>query len=87
LFFPRFKFGFMPAFWPCGKTQRLLTFISTIMFRFSAKNAGEFRMQVAPALSTSLQKANKIRDALFGFIAGMAEWLMRKPGINNGLLV
>jgi len=44
-------------------------------------------MQVAPARATMLQKANKIRDALFGFIAGMAEWLMRKPGINNGLLV
>jgi len=38
-------------------------------------------------LQQRLQKANKIRDALFGFIAGMAEWLMRKPGINNGLFV
>jgi len=47
-------------------------------------------MQVAPAAGRPqgfAAKANKIRDALFGFIAGMAEWLMRKPGINNGLFV
>jgi len=38
-------------------------------------------MQVHPAVCSIAAKANKIQDTLFGFIAGMAEWLMRKPGI------
>ena len=37
------------------------------------------KLHLRPA--AMLQKAIKIRDALFGFIAGMAEWLLRKPGI------